>query len=239
METEGPDRGESGASPPREPGWAPPSGAMPASPALTGGGSSAIAPGDGPPSPDYPARFEIDRQERYSRLLPFVKWLLAIPHFIVLLILFIGAFFAGIGAFFAVLFTGKYPPGIFRYITGVLRWAYRTGSYVCLLTDRYPPFSLDDDPGYPVRMEVAHPDKVANWRPLVHWLLVIPYYLIAYILQAIWIYLIVVISFFAILFTGKYPQALFDFALVAQRWNLRATAYMYFMTERYPPFAYA
>ncbi len=91
-----------------------------------------------------------------------------------------------------------------------------------------------------MRLEIRHPERIANWRPLVQWLLVIPYQFLAQILGAIWLYLIVVISFFAILFTGKYPQALFDFSLVAQRWTLRAGAYgFFFMSDKYPPFAWA
>ncbi len=239
MEGQHPPRGGFEGGPPPAPEAPAPRPEMPDSPALRPAGTTALRPGDGPPSPDYPARLEIDRQERYSRLLPFVKWLLAFPHYIVLFFLYIGAFFAGIGAFFAVLFTGKYPPGIFNLIEGTLRWSYRVNAYALLLTDAYPPFSLAEEPDYGVRMEIRRPERIANWRPLVQWLLVIPYYLLAQILATIWIYLIVVISFFAILFTGKYPQALFEFALVAQRWNLRAGAYAFFMTDRYPPFAWA
>ena len=239
METERPGGSQFEGYSSRGPEQPAPRPEMPSSPAGRPAGAVAIPPGDGPPSPDYPVRLEIDRQERYSRLLPFVKWLLAIPHLLVLVFLYIGVFFAGIAAFFAVLFTGRYPAGIFKFVAGTIRWTYRVSAYAFLLTDAYPPFSLDAEPGYPVRMEVEHPEKIANWRPLVQWLLVVPYYFIAYILTTIWFYLIVVISFFAILFTGKYPQALFDFSVVAQRWNLRSTAYMFFMTGKYPPFAYA
>jgi hypothetical protein len=202
-------------------------------------GAAATRSGDGPPSPDYPVRVEYDRQETYSRLLIFVKWLLVIPHFFVLIFMWIGAVLAGIAAFFVVLFTGKFPPGIFDFLVGTTRWTYRAGAYALLMTDEYPPFSLDDDPNYPVRLNVEYPDHIANWRPLVHWLLIIPYYIVSYLIQAVWIYLVVVISWFAILFTGKYPEALWDFAVVANRWNLRTGAYTFFMTEQYPPWVYA
>ena len=92
---------------------------------------------------DDPARFSIDYPEELNRWLPFVKWLLAIPHYFVLIFLFIGGFFAWIGAFFAVLFTGKYPQGIRDYMVGVARWCYRVQAYVSLMRDDYPPFSLD------------------------------------------------------------------------------------------------
>lgn len=87
---------------------------------------------------DYP-----DVQRDLNRWLPLVKWLLAIPHFIVLLFLFIGAFFAGIIAWFAILFTGRYPRGIFDFVEGTFRWSARVEGYALLLvTDQYPPFSL-------------------------------------------------------------------------------------------------
>lgn len=90
-----------------------------------------------------PASFSVDYPAELSRFLPLVKWLLAIPHYIVLMILFVGALFAWVGAFFAVLFTGKYPAGMRNYLIGVNRWVNRVYAYVYLLRDEYPPFSLD------------------------------------------------------------------------------------------------
>jgi hypothetical protein len=84
-----------------------------------------------------------DVENDLGRGMPLVKWLLAIPHYIVLFFLYIGAFFAVIGAWFAILFTGRYPRGIFNYVEGVFRWENRvTGYMFTLITDRYPPFSL-------------------------------------------------------------------------------------------------
>jgi hypothetical protein len=90
-----------------------------------------------------PARLSILPQEEYRRLMPFVKWLLAIPHYIVLLFVAIGAFFAVIYGFFAVLITGRWPEGARNFLVGVYRWFIRVQAYVGLLTDVYPPFSLD------------------------------------------------------------------------------------------------
>ena len=92
-------------------------------------------------NPEYPVRLEVEYPERLSRLLIFVKWLLAIPHFIALTLLGIGAFVAAIIGWFAVLFTGRWPEGLFNYIVGVMRWGARVGAYIYLLTDRYPPFT--------------------------------------------------------------------------------------------------
>jgi hypothetical protein len=87
---------------------------------------------------DYP-----DAERDLNRWLPLVKWFLAIPHYVVLFFLFIGAFFSVIIAWFAILFTGRYPRGLFDYVVGVGRWTLRVEAYATLLlTDRYPPFSL-------------------------------------------------------------------------------------------------
>jgi Domain of unknown function (DUF4389) len=91
---------------------------------------------------DDPAVFSIDEAPELNRWLPLVKWLLAIPHYVVLLFLFIGLAFVKIVAFFAVIFTGKYPEGLRNYVVGVIRWANRVSVYVVFMTDKYPPFSL-------------------------------------------------------------------------------------------------
>src|SRR4051812_28990352 len=94
----------------------------------------------------YPVQLTIERQEEYSRFMPLIKWLLAIPHYICLLFLGIGAMVVILIAFFAVLITGRYPKGMFDYLVGVTRWAIRVSAYVYLLRDEYPPFTLADDP---------------------------------------------------------------------------------------------
>ena len=197
-------------------------------------GPLSVRPGAGPPSPAYDAVAEFDRQEEYSRWLPLVKWLLLIPHWIALTFVGIAAFFAIVISWFAVLFTGKYPQGIHRFVTGTYRWATRASAYMLLMTDRYPPFSLDPDDEYPARLDIAYTEQIARWRPLVHWLLVIPYLFVAGALLTV-VYVITIIAFFAILFTKNFPQALFDFNVVALRWQARGNVYSYWMTERYPP----
>jgi hypothetical protein len=189
-------------------------------------------------NPDYPVRLDVDYPQQLSRLLIFVKWLLAIPHYIALLVLAIGAWFAIVISFFAVLFTGRFPDGLFNYLVGVLRWAARVNAYVLLMTDAYPPFSLDDDPAYPVRVQIDYPPHIANWRPLVHWLLVIPAAIAAYVIFLV-ACIAVILAWFGILFTGRYPQGLFDAVLVGLRWQMRVSVYSYWMTEDYPPFVWA
>jgi hypothetical protein len=190
------------------------------------------------PEVDYPVHLEMEHQNEYSRFYPLVKWLLAFPHYIALLFVFIGVLFAHIGAFFAVLVTGRYPEGIFNFIVGAYRWVYRVNAYVMLMTDPYPPFSLEDVPEYPVHYEVEYPaDGVARWRPLFAWLLAIPYLLISSVLNYL-AAIVVFLAFFAILFTKNYPEGMFNIVLNVYRWQARGYAYASFMTTRYPPFAW-
>jgi Domain of unknown function (DUF4389) len=191
----------------------------------------------GPPSPAYPVRLEIAYPEELNRWLPLVKWLLAIPHFVVLFFVGLGAFFVAIWAFFAVLFTGRYPRGAFDYLVGTYRWSTRVLAYVHLMTDAYPPFSLEDDEIYPVRMLVEYPEHVANWRPLVQWLLAYPYLIVASILY--WLTAVLTfIAFFTVLFTKRIPRGLFELMVPGLRWTARGNLYVYFLVDRYPPWVW-
>jgi hypothetical protein len=191
----------------------------------------------GPPAPIYPAGLEVSYPSELNRWLPLVKWLLVIPHFIVLFFLAIGAFFVGIFAFFAVLFTGRWPRGAFDYLVGTLRWAYRVVAYYHLMVDPYPPFSMADEPDYPVRLNIEYPEQMARWRPLVQWLLAWPYLVVAGVLY--WLTgLLTILAFFTILFTRQIPRGIFELMVPGLRWSLRGNAYAYFLTTRYPPFVW-
>jgi hypothetical protein len=191
----------------------------------------------GPPSPRYDVTLEVSYPGELNRWLPLVKWLLAIPHFICLFALGVGAFFVIIWAFFAVLFTGRFPRSAFDYLVGVFRWSYRVLVYYHLMVDPYPPFSLDDDPSYPVRVHVEYPEHIANWRALVQWILAIPYLIVAGVLYYL-TGLLAFIAFFTILFTKHIPRGIYDLMVPGLRWNLRAGAYAYFLTARYPPWVW-
>ena len=191
----------------------------------------------GPPSPIYPARLEIAYPAELNRWLPLIKWLLVIPHLFALFFVGIGAFFVAIYGFFAVLFTGRWPRGAFDYLVGTFRWGYRVAAYMHLMTDAYPPFSLADDADYPLRLHVDYPERIANWRALVHWLLAIPYLIVAGVLY--WLTgILTIVAFFTVLFTKQIPRDVFVLMVPGLRWNLRGNAYAYFMTERYPPFVW-
>jgi hypothetical protein len=222
-----------GSSPP------PPRAAQPPSQALTTAlaVSRVVAVPDpaGPPSPSYPASFEITYPSELNRWLPLIKWLLVIPHFIALFFVGIGAFFVAVYGFFAVLFAGRWPRGALDYLVGTVRWVYRVIAYFHLMTDAYPPFSLADDADYPLRLDIDYPEDIANWRPLVQWLLAIPYLFVASVLY--WLTgVLTIVAFFTVLFTKQIPRGVFELMVPGMRWNLRGNAYTYFMTDRSPLF---
>ncbi len=193
----------------------------------------------------YPVNLQGSLDEPLSRWLFLVKWLLIIPHIIVLFFLWIAFLVAVIIAFFAILFSGKYPRGLFDFNVGVLRWSWRVGfySYQALGTDKYPPFTLESVE-YPADLSVEYPEHLSRGLVLIKcWLLAIPHYIVVGVFQGGLGYenggLVGVLALFgavANLFTGKYPRDIFDLVIGMNRWGYRVVAYAALMTDRYPPF---
>jgi hypothetical protein len=188
------------------------------------------------PSP-YPINVDVLYAEPLSRWKIFVKWLLAMPHYVVLYFLGIGLSVVTVIAFFSILFTREYPTGLLKFAVGVRRWQINVNAYTSLLRDEYPPFSWDAGI-YPATLAVDDPGKLNRWLPLVKWLLAIPHLIIVTAL-GVAVFVTTVVAFFAILFTGRYPRSLFDFAVGVMRWSERVTLYITLMTDVYPPFRFA
>jgi len=183
----------------------------------------------------YPVAFDVQYPGELSRWLIFVKWLLAIPHLIILYALGVAASVVTIIAFFAILFTKRYPQELFTFVVNVNRWTENAYAYVFLMRDEYPPFSWE--PGmYAVTYEVAYPETLSRWLIFVKWLLAIPHYIVL-LLLLIGQVLAHFVAFFAILFTKRYPESLFNFVVGADRYRTRVNAYTNLMRDEYPPFS--
>ena len=192
------------------------------------------------PALPSPSAYPIDVTAEYPRdgiaqWRPLVQWLLVFPHALVVAVLGLAATIALIPAAAAILITGRYPRSIFDFVAGVLRWSARAGAYGYLMTDEYAPFSLADDPAYPVRVTAAYPEQgIARWRVIVQPFLAIPHW-IALTLAGIGAMFASLGAAAAILFTGRYPPRIFAFIHEVIRWSTQVSGYSAWMTERYPP----
>ncbi len=190
----------------------------------------------------YAARLDIDYPEKLDRLTTFFRVIWIIPIVVVLSLLTATGSGETVGGLFfmatmlMIVFRERYPRWWFDFSRQLVRFEARVLAYLVLLTDRFP--STVDEQS--VHLEIDYPDAerdLNRWLPLVKWLLAIPHYIVLAVLAVIAIF-VVVIAWFAILFTGRYPQALFDYVVGVGRWGLRVQAYAFLLvTDQYPPFS--
>jgi hypothetical protein len=203
------------------------------------------------PADAYPVRLDGQLDPRLSRGLWLVKWLLVLPHVVILVFLWLAVVPVTLIAGVAILITGRYPRPLFDFTVGVMRWSWRVSfySYSALGTDRYPPFRLAPDPGYPADLTVPYPQRLSRGLVLVKWwLLAIPHYVVLGIFlggstggehRTSWPGLIALLVFVAavvLLFTGRYLAGVFDFVMGLNRWCYRVLAYVALLRDEYPPF---
>jgi hypothetical protein len=199
--------------------------------------------------PAYPIRLEIERPEPASRILnfplyigTFIRSIILIPHFIILYFFQILAGILYLVATVAILFSGRYPEGLFRFYVGYTRWTTNVYAYLVGVLDEYPPFSTDHQEGYPCVLDV---DYVGSYSRLLNFpifgliiksILLIPHFIVVFFLVLAAIVVIFIIQF-AVLFTGSFPIGMYNFLVGVGRWSTRITGYLYALTDKYPPFS--
>jgi Domain of unknown function (DUF4389) len=184
----------------------------------------------------YPVTFEADYVERRSRLTTFFRLILAIPVAIVLYVFGIVAWFGVVIAWFAIIITGRYPKGLYEFVADFTRFLARVTAYSVLLTDAYPPFNGSHDASYPVRMEFAGPlERYSRLKTLFRVILAIPIVILRYVVNLL-LEIGAFASWIVIVITGKMPRGLFDVMVLANSYTARSDAYLFLLTETYPPF---
>ena len=162
-----------------------------------------------------------------------MKWLLAVPHLIVISMLSVGVTVAATVSFVITLVTGRYPRPLWEFMAGFHRWTHRVLAYTLLISDRYPPFTLAESPDDAVRLRADYPEEVARWRPLLAWLLVIPFALAtAGLIVAAQV--CAVVAGVSIVFTRRIPTWTFEVILNSLTWQNQTSFYALWMCEQYP-----
>jgi hypothetical protein len=184
----------------------------------------------------YPVAFEADYVERRNRLTTFFRLILAIPALIFVYVFGIVAFIAIVIAWFAIVFTARYPAALFDFVAGYNRCLARVTAYFALLSDPYPPFAGSEHTGYPVRVRYAGPlDHYNRLKTLFRVILAIPVVILRYVMGLL-LEIGAVAAWVVILITGKMPRGLFDVMVLANSYTARSDAYVFLLTETYPPF---
>jgi hypothetical protein len=222
---------------------------------LAAGATALIAFGAGRPLSAHAAEAEAPTPEPVavtatldaplSRWLWLVKWLLLIPHYVILAFLWTAFVVVTLIALVPILATGRYPRALFDFNAGVLRWSWRVGfyGYSALATDRYPPFTLART-DYPADLEIALPERLSRWKAVLKpWLLALPHYAALAALLGGWhrtlpglLGVLVAVAAVLLLVRGRYPRDVFSLVVGINRWALRVAAYAGLMRDEYPPF---
>ena len=190
---------------------------------------------------EYPIRLNGQLDAPLSRWLWLVKWVLLIPHAVVLAFLWLAVTMLTVVAGLSILCTGRYPRPIFDFNLGVMRWTWRVSFYAVSAfgTDRYPPFSLGSHPDYPATFTVDYPEQLSRSLVLVKWwLLALPHYLVVAVFagRGGLIALLAIVAAVVLAVRGRYPESIFDFVMGMNRWCFRVLAYAALMRDEYPPF---
>jgi hypothetical protein len=216
------------------------------------------------PEQRYPVAFDVEPQTTgRNRLTVAFRLILAIPHLIIVggpflsgggnqqsddgaaivigliaAVLATGLLTIAVGltsiiSWFAILITGAHPRGMWKFARFFMRWNVNVAVYTSLLRDEYPPFGEGE---YPVQYEVEQPEKRVRWTVFLRIILAIPHLIVLFFLGIAW-FVTVVIAWFAILFTGNYPEGLYKFGIGVLRWQTRVESYLYLLRDEYPPFS--
>lgn len=184
----------------------------------------------------YPVSFEMDYVERRSRLTTFLRWLLATPHFLFAMLYGVGAFVVVVIAWFALLFTARWPASLYDFMAGFLRYWARLGAYIYLGVDRYPPFGGGEEPDYPVHVHVDPPlGRYSRLKVFFRPLYAIGAYIIRYAMGIVLLF-VALVSWFVIVVTGRQPQSLQNAIGFALNYTITSDALLFLVTETYPPF---
>lgn len=183
----------------------------------------------------YPVTYEADYLKERNRLTTFFRYIVAIPWLIVAYAYQIAALVVVLIAWFALVFTGRYPQGMYNFVGGVLRFSMRVNGFVSLQTDEWPSFGLKDDPAYPVRVHFAPPAaKQSRVSVFFRIVLLVPLMLMSYLVSLL-LGAVTMVSWVTIVFRGYQPAAIHNGLAWALSWTTRVTAYSWLMRDEYPP----
>ncbi len=196
------------------------------------------APPPPPAAPTkYPITFEMDTPEKLSRWVWLFKGFLLIPHILLFYVLGILAEVALFISWLAILITGKYPRGLFNFILGTARWMARVNGYGSHFTDKYPPFSMGTEAGYPVRFNAEYPEKSSRMKAFFRYFLALPQFIVLGVISVLFGVLWLV-HMVLVVITGKPNSGMFKLMTGILRWNMRVQGYVMLFTDRYPPFSF-